>query len=343
MSLEVFTRKGSPYWHVRGTVGKTYIYKTTKCRERSDAVRFARILEVKLYERQDRVDSGKKTFSEAVDLYLKNGGEETYIGPIREALGDYYLDEIDQALIDKTARQVYPTQSNSSIKRWFYDPIVAIMRYAARLKLCPLVLIEKPKVKRPPPKWAEPEWFEAFWPHCSPQLEALSYVLLYSGPRVTEALNFEWETLNLKHGTYIPHTKSGTPRTIHLTPATVKKLKGIKPRKASGKVFPWKSKDGVNQAIRRAVIRCNKARRVVRKKPIPYLSSHKIGSHSYATWMRRYGGLDPLGLARTGRWADSKSTEIYTHTVASEEAKKADLLPIPGAKKVQKPKKRRKR
>jgi len=61
---------------------------------------------------------------------------------------------------------------------------------------------------------------------------------------------------------------------------------------------------------------------------IPYLSSHKIGSHTYATWMRRYAKLDAVGLVNTQRWSDPESTYIYSHAQVHEDAKKADLLPI---------------
>jgi hypothetical protein len=48
--------------------------------------------------------------------------------------------------------------------------------------------------------------------------------------------------------------------------------------------------------------------------------------HTYATWMHRYNGLDNYGLARTGRWKDPRSAEIYIHTEVGEEA---DNLPMP--------------
>ncbi|MBV9588904.1 MAG: tyrosine-type recombinase/integrase, partial [Hyphomicrobiales bacterium] len=50
--------------------------------------------------------------------------------------------------------------------------------------------------------------------------------------------------------------------------------------------------------------------------------------HSYATWMRRYAGLDTKGLVATGAWSDRASADRYEHVVASEEARKADLLPV---------------
>lgn len=46
--------------------------------------------------------------------------------------------------------------------------------------------------------------------------------------------------------------------------------------------------------------------------------------------MRRYGGLDTFGLARTGRWVDACAADRYNHTLAGEEARRADLLPGAG-------------
>ena len=52
-----------------------------------------------------------------------------------------------------------------------------------------------------------------------------------------------------------------------------------------------------------------------------------IFCHTYGSWMHRFGELDTHGLTRTGRWADPDSADRYVHTQASEEARRADLLP----------------
>jgi hypothetical protein len=44
--------------------------------------------------------------------------------------------------------------------------------------------------------------------------------------------------------------------------------------------------------------------------------------------MRRYADLDDRGLLDTGAWKDPKSACRYTHTIVSQSAMKADLLPI---------------
>ena len=49
--------------------------------------------------------------------------------------------------------------------------------------------------------------------------------------------------------------------------------------------------------------------------------------HTYGTWMHNYAGLDTYGLTRTGRWKDPDSADRYNHTMASPEARLADMLP----------------
>ena len=65
---------------------------------------------------------------------------------------------------------------------------------------------------------------------------------------------------------------------------------------------------------------------------LPERSAFHIFRHTYATWMRLYGGLDEKGLMATGAWKDRKSVDRYTHVVVSEEAQRAALLPTPKAK-----------
>ena len=49
--------------------------------------------------------------------------------------------------------------------------------------------------------------------------------------------------------------------------------------------------------------------------------------HTYATWMRRYAGLDTKGLVGTGRWRSEQSASRYAHVVPSEDARAASGLP----------------
>ena len=62
---------------------------------------------------------------------------------------------------------------------------------------------------------------------------------------------------------------------------------------------------------------------------LPRRTAFHVFRHNYATWMRLYGGLDALGLARTGAWSDLKSVERYSHSEPTAEARRAVDLPAP--------------
>ncbi|MGD0026148.1 MAG: hypothetical protein ABSC37_16285 [Xanthobacteraceae bacterium] len=51
--------------------------------------------------------------------------------------------------------------------------------------------------------------------------------------------------------------------------------------------------------------------------------------HSYATWMRRCGGIDTKDLIDTGRWKSEQSAARCAHAVTGEAASKAALPPTP--------------
>jgi integrase len=65
---------------------------------------------------------------------------------------------------------------------------------------------------------------------------------------------------------------------------------------------------------------------------LPDRSAFHLLRHTYATWMRRYAGADETALISTGAWRDKKSVARYTHTVVSEDARRAALLPTPKPK-----------
>ena len=60
---------------------------------------------------------------------------------------------------------------------------------------------------------------------------------------------------------------------------------------------------------------------------LQFLTHHTL-CHTWATWMRRYAGLDTKGLVATGRWRDETSAARYQHVVVTEESRKALLLPV---------------
>jgi integrase len=61
--------------------------------------------------------------------------------------------------------------------------------------------------------------------------------------------------------------------------------------------------------------------------PIPDRVAFHLFRHTWATWMRRYAGMDTAGLVETGAWKSRVSASVYEHLDATVEGRKAALLP----------------
>ena len=62
--------------------------------------------------------------------------------------------------------------------------------------------------------------------------------------------------------------------------------------------------------------------------------------HTYATWLRKYSGVDLKQLMEMGGWKDVKSVLRYAHVSSDEQRDAIDRLPI-GGKSVESPKRRK--
>lgn len=319
--LEITKRRNSPYWQITGTYQGIRVRESTGTPDKNQAEKILgkRIQEI------DRRATGRRSVADAINSYKEAGGEETYLEEIEEVLGHIALDVITQEDIDLGAREAYGgykrgekgrirKHKSSTIKRQFYVPLAAVLHHAARQRWMPYLEIKLPKDTRPPPEWAEPGWYKALWKTCDKDMKRLTMFLLLTGCRIQECLDMDWNDVNLKEGwAFVGKTKTpGEYRTIRLPPELVKILK---PKK-TGKLFPYRDRTQVRYYLKKA---CKKAK-------IPYLSTHKIGSHTYGTLMRRYAGMDTQGLVATGRWKSRHSAERYVHASLSEESLKADIL-----------------
>jgi integrase len=144
--------------------------------------------------------------------------------------------------------------------------------------------------------------------------------------------------VDLEHRTaYVETSKNDDPRTVQMRQELCDLLEPH--RKAAGKVFRFHQGGHRNFLFLNAkVTACGlpavqRPKRSERMQIPPYRYSwvtfHTF-CHTWATWMRRYGGTDVQGLVATGRWRDPRSAARYTHTAANEEWDRTDLLPVAG-------------
>jgi integrase len=249
---------------------------------------------------------------------MKAGGERKYMRKLLEHFGDTPISKIDQAAIDAAATHLYPSGSAATRNRSVYTPASAVLSNAGiRIGL------RRPKGAggNRATAWLWPEQAEAIFAEAEKldkDFAALLIVLCYTGLRLSEALALTWNDVRLQDGfAYVPDTKNNEPRAVFLPPVSVAAIANLARR--NQRVFRFAKSGHLYSLLRVAAIRAGV--------DLPERSAYHIFRHTYATWMRRYAGLDTKGLVATGAWKDRKSADRYEHVQVSEEARKAILLP----------------
>jgi integrase len=316
-------RKGkTPNWSVRGTYLGHYVDRSTGSAER-------RVAKDALAKWKGEIERGVygqptgPTFVTAAAAYMQAGKEGRRRGYIMRPLllhfADTPLARIDQQAIDAAALALYPDASPATRNRQVYTPVQAVLKHAGvRLEL------RRPKgaLGEARTDWLWPEQaFKLFKEadKIDPEFGLFLRFLTYTGLRLSEALNLKVADVQLGESfAFIPETKSGDPRPVYLTPSLVVGLERLvsERRRVGARVFRFTKSGRFYRLFHDAKVAAG----------LPRLRPHDL-RHTYATWMRRYAGLDTRGLVATGAWRDSQAAERYQHAVTSEEAKKASLLP----------------
>jgi integrase len=284
----------TPYWSVRGTYLGRYLDRSTKAGQRALAVKVLRQLE-RAIERGELAGPQEATFASAAIDYMNAGGERTFLKRLIEHFG--------------------------TRNRQVYTPVSAILRHAGVG-----FQLRRPRGAQGQQRtsWLWPEEAERLFEAAGVidlEFKILLVLLTYTGIRLSEALALECRQLRLKEAfAYLPTSKNEEPRAIFLPPPVVAEL-ASHPRgvERDGRVFRFRKSGRLYLLWQVATIKA--------EVDLPDRAAFHVLSHTWATWMRRYAGLDTKGLVATGRWKDRKSADRYEHVVVSEEARRAVLLP----------------
>jgi hypothetical protein len=213
----------SSYWRVRGTEYGISIDRSTKVADKASAARLLKQWrdEAKRQHLAPPDETRGLTFAAAALSYLQTGRSQLFVRPLVIHFGETPLTNIGQAEIDAAAAVILPNALPQTRNRSVYTPRLAIMRHAGVVKA----------IKRP--KWTggrRLDWLrsdDAFKlleaaGTTDKRLGALMTFLLYTGPRLSEALRLTWADIDLGAATaLLRQTKNGEPIVVHLPPAAV--------------------------------------------------------------------------------------------------------------------------
>jgi integrase len=340
-------RKGkSPNYSVRGTYCGIYVDKSCGSHKRSVAAGMLRRIEAEIesgdYGKAAPETGSEPTFLSAAIAYMADRSRNRYIAPLIRYFGETPLSAIDQSAIDTCAQSLYPRKTPVTRNAYVYMPISAILHHAGLD-----VTIRRPKgfQGRTVTNWLSAEDAGAVIEAAESfdgEFALLLKFLLYTGVRLGGALALTWDRVDLAAGhAYIPLTKNGDPIMLRLRDDLRDQLERHGANRRGSRVFRmraggflyWKLDNATLQACGMPhLVRPKKGeKKVVPPHRLDWVNFHTF-RHTWATWMRQYGGLDVQGLVATGNWRNVKSAMRYAHTVPREEWAKVEDLPSVGKK-----------
>jgi len=314
----------SPNYRIRGTYLGHYLDRSTETGDRRVASRlFAKWKED--IERGAYAAPDAPTFAGAALTYMNAGGERRFMEPLLLHFGTMPLAHITQDAIDAAAIKLLPMATSATRNRQVYSPVSAVLRRAGVT-----LVLRRPQGAQGTPRltFLSPAQAQALLTAAEARnatLGALCIFLLYTGVRLSEALSLAPADVELDAArAFIRDTKNGDPLTVHLPPVVVAALANLEFGKE--RVFRLTKAGRLYKLFAEAV----EAAGV----PVPERLAFHIFRHTYGAWMRRFAGSDTAGLVATGRWKSRTAAAVYEHADVTEEAMKADMLPVgnPGAK-----------
>ncbi len=314
MPIKLSKRKDSPNWYARGTYLGVRIDESTRAGKLSVAEKVKARIEREIEE--GRTSIRDRTFAAEAISYMNAGGEKKYLPPLLRHFGKKSLRQISQATIDEAAAELYPDAAPSTRNRCVYTPANAVLRHAGVN-----IGLRRPKGHQGMPRTRFLSQEEAGrLVQRAGGLRPLVIFLLYTGCRIGEALALRWQDIDLnERRAFVPVTKTGEARSVHLPPIVVGELEKLTAKRP----FPWARGSGFYR----------RWRRIAEDAGVEDVTPHTL-RHSFATWMRRYAGLDDTALLATKVWKDPKSVRRYSHADISAEARMADRLPLLGLDRV---------
>jgi integrase len=190
MPLNLYKRKATGIWYIRGNVQDEHFDQSTRTNSRSEAEQIRAKLEADIFKEQVYGARAVATFAEAVVAYMEAGGDDTHMTPLLDAFGTKTLSEVNQAALDKLTkgRKAKPaTLVRQSTRR-----VAAVLNFAASDaggKLCDPVRFRKPKVKNARTDYLTPEEAEAWLAALPRAPEADCRLLPGYGVRASEAVS----------------------------------------------------------------------------------------------------------------------------------------------------------
>lgn len=291
-------------WRIRGTLGgRRYDESTgTDSRQHAEAILARRQKEI--LDAHTFGPERTTSFGEAVELYIRSGGEVRFLEPLVRAFGPRRLADITQSDVLRFISERYPSTGPQGVNRQVYTPLIAIYRIAHKASMGPMPAFIRPKIERNAPvRFATDDELRRILPASSPRLVGAVMLMSLGGARASEACRVEDSDIDWARGDItLQETKNGSPRVICAGASLMAALTPL--RGTVGPLFGFASRYSLNQALGRA---CERAG------ILPAFSTHEVGRHAFAARHLREGRT-LLEVQKLGGWKSYRMVaEVYGH------------------------------
>ena len=334
MPLKVVVRKQTGALTISGTIPlkdgtSVRVQQRAKSNDLARAREEAAVIEAEILRRDwhgERRDAHVHTFDDAIVKYLeakpRNQRTAMQVERLRKTIGGATpLASIDQDLISRLRRErqekaaaAGKEAAESSLLREVQVPLNAILRVAARRKMCDFPTFETVEVTEGRIVFFLPSQAEQMIMAVRPHLKPFLTFLFTTGARMAEALYLDWRDVDLigaKAILWPDQTKAKKRRNVFLPPRAVAALEafphreGAVFRRSDGKPYIDNERLHGGQLLRT----WNRARDRIGLSD--ELTPHST-RHTWATWYYALY-LDPIKLQKEGGWASLDLVARYAH------------------------------
>jgi integrase len=323
------TRKGNPFWLVRGEVGGRSIEISTKARDKAAAKKFAVELERELLTRRVPGLREAVTFSAAADLYIAfRAPTKADVGRIERlklAIGSKIVADIRQADLVAAADFLQPDRAPSTRNREVIRMAATVLHYAAENGYCEWRRIKLFKESQSQTRAVTMD-VAAELIDAAPQgpRRLLLLWLFRHGTRITQTLSVTWDDIDLPQQTFRLYDKKAQCwQVFPLHPEVFEQLAAIPDAERGargGRLWPWTQKTGVYRWLRP----------LTRELGVAF--TPHMGRHSLGTWLNQSGaGLKTI-MAALGHQDAKSSIRYQAADVEMVRAAAVKIGPISGRK-----------
>lgn len=280
-------------------------------------------------------EAERLTFGAAVLQFKAKPVDAGYLRKVLTARPDVAamsLDKLTGRFLKDLGLEIYPKASTDTVWRQVVSPMRAVVNYMHELGKGPPLRVKafsekeridrdlaRGKQSRQPRRASGLAWIEAFCAHADPWNAAMARFMFETGARVDQAISLTPRDLDLQNCKVRIKAQKGHPEQwIDISHAMMVELANLRPKqplnRRTGKLMPprvfgYASRGGYRK--RWATI-CAAA-------GIAPLRAHEAGRHGFATELMINRGVDPVTVAKFGRWKSPQLVlSTYGHAGQSE-------------------------